>query len=338
MKWNNHLEVEEIKDDLKDASFQDQTVLVTGGAGFLGSWICDLLLLQGASVLCLDNLSSGLRSNISSHLDDDNFSFIEQDICLPLSLDRKVDLVIHMASRASPFEFERYPIEILKANTLGLMASLNIAKEHGSKLLYTSTSEIYGNPHVVPTPESYYGNVNPIGPRGCYDESKRCGEAFVVAYRKQFGLDARIARIFNTYGPRIRFDGIYARALPRFINQAMNAQPITIFGDGMQTRSFTYVTDQIAGLIRLAALDEARDAVVNLGSDIETTIKEMAHLVLKATGSQSEVTYHPLPDDDPLRRRPDITRARELLSWRPKIGLAEGLDRTLAWYRSLEEA
>lgn len=338
MKWNNHLEVEEIKDDLKDASFQDQTVLVTGGAGFLGSWICDLLLLQGASVLCLDNLSSGLRSNISSHLDDDNFSFIEQDICLPLSLDRKVDLVIHMASRASPFEFERYPIEILKANTLGLMASLNIAKEHGSKLLYTSTSEIYGNPHVVPTPESYYGNVNPIGPRGCYDESKRCGEAFVVAYRKQFGLDARIARIFNTYGPRIRFDGIYARALPRFINQAMNAQPITIFGDGMQTRSFTYVTDQIAGLIRLAALDEARDAVVNLGSDIETTIKEMAHLVLKATGSQSEVTYHPLPDDDPLRRKPDITKARELLSWRPKIGLAEGLDRTLAWYRSLEEA
>lgn len=338
MKWNNHLEVEEIKDDLKDASFQDQTVLVTGGAGFLGSWICDLLLLQGASVLCLDNLSSGLRSNISSHLDDDNFSFIEQDICLPLSLDRKVDLVIHMASRASPFEFERYPIEILKANTLGLMASLNIAKEHGSKLLYTSTSEIYGNPHVVPTPESYYGNVNPIGPRGCYDESKRCGEAFVVAYRKQFGLDARIARIFNTYGPRIRFDGIYARALPRFINQAMNAQPITIFGDGMQTRSFTYVTDQIAGLIRLAALDEARDAVVNLGSDIETTIKEMAHLVLKATGSQSEVTYHPLPDDDPLRRKPDITKARELLSWRPKRGLAEGLDRTLAWYRSLEEA
>ena len=338
MKWSNHLEVEEIKDYLKDASFQDQTVLVTGGAGFLGSWICDLLLLQGASVICLDNLSSGLRSNISSHLDDENFSLIEQDICLPLSLDRKVDLVIHMASRASPFEFERYPIEILKANTLGLMASLNIAKEHGSKLLYASTSEIYGNPHVVPTPESYYGNVNPIGPRGCYDESKRCGEAYIVAYRKQFGLDARIARIFNTYGPRIRFDGIYARALPRFINQAVNTQPITIFGDGMQTRSFTYVTDQIAGLIRLAALDEARDAVVNLGSDVETTIKEMAYLVLKATGSQSEITYHPLPDDDPLRRRPDITRARELLGWRPKIGLAEGLDRTLAWYRSLEEA
>ncbi|MDD1760581.1 MAG: SDR family oxidoreductase [Methanothrix sp.] len=338
MKWSNHLEVEEIKDYLKDASFQDQTVLVTGGAGFLGSWICDLLLLQGASVICLDNLSSGLRSNISSHLDDENFSLIEQDICLPLSLDRKVDLVIHMASRASPFEFERYPIEILKANTLGLMASLNIAKEHGSKLLYASTSEIYGNPHVVPTPESYYGNVNPIGPRGCYDESKRCGEAYIVAYRKQFGLDARIARIFNTYGPRIRFDGIYARALPRFINQAVNTQPITIFGDGMQTRSFTYVTDQIAGLIRLAALDEARDAVVNLGSDVETTIKEMAYLVLKATGSQSEITYHPLPDDDPLRRRPDITRASELLGWRPKIGLAEGLDRTLAWYRSLEEA
>ncbi len=338
MEWNNKSEVEEIKDDLKDTSFQDQTVLVTGGAGFLGSWICDLLLMQGASVLCLDNLSSGLRSNISSHLDDDNFRFIEQDICLPLSLDRRIDLVIHMASRASPFEFKHYPVEILKANTLGLMTSLNVAKEHRSKLLYTSTSEIYGNPHVVPTPESYYGNVNPIGPRGCYDEAKRCGEAFVIAYRRQFGLDARIARIFNTYGPRIRFDGIYARALPRFIDQAMSAQPITIFGDGMQTRSFTYVTDQISGLIRLAALDEARDAIVNLGSDIETTVKDMAHLVIKATGSQSEITYHPLPDDDPLRRRPDISRARELLGWRPKIGLAQGLDRTLAWYRSLKDA
>ncbi|MCU0637176.1 MAG: SDR family oxidoreductase [Methanothrix sp.] len=338
MKWNNHSEVAEIKDDLKDASFQDQTVLVTGGAGFLGSWICDLLLAQGARVLCLDNLSSGLRSNISSHLDDDNFRFIEQDICLPLSLDRRIDLVIHMASRASPFEFEHYPLEILKANTLGLMTSLNVAKEHRSKLLYTSTSEIYGNPHVVPTPESYYGNVNPIGPRGCYDEAKRCGEAFVVAYRRQFGLDARIARIFNTYGPRIRFDGIYARALPRFIDQAMRAHPITIFGDGMQTRSFTYVADQISGLIRLAALDEARDAIVNLGSDIETTVKDMAHLVIKATGSKSEITYHPLPDDDPLRRRPDISRARELLGWRPRIGLAEGLDRTLAWYRSLKDA
>ena len=334
MEWNNYSQVAQIKDDLRDASFQDQTVLVTGGAGFLGSWLCDLLILQGARVVCIDNLSSGLRSNISSHLEENNFRFIEHDISLPISLDEPIDLVIHMASRASPFEFERYPIEILKANTLGLMISLNIAREHSSKLLYTSTSEIYGNPHVVPTPESYYGNVNPVGPRGCYDEAKRCGEAFVVAYRKQYGLDARIARIFNTYGPRIRFDGIYARALPRFIDQAMNGLPITVFGDGTQTRSFTYVTDQIEGLLRLAALDEARDAVVNLGNDIETTINDMVQLVLAATGSKSEITYHPLPDDDPLRRRPDINQARELLGWSPKIGLREGIERTLVWYRS----
>ncbi len=334
MEWNNYSQVAQIKDDLRDASFQDQTVLVTGGAGFLGSWICDLLVLQGARVVCLDNLSSGLRSNISYHLEDYNFHFIEHDISSPISIDEPIDLVIHMASRASPFEFERYPIEILKANTLGLMVSLNVAREHRSKLLYTSTSEIYGNPHVVPTPESYNGNVNPLGPRGCYDEAKRCGEAFVVAYRKQYGLDARIARIFNTYGPRIRFDGIYARALPRFIDQAMNGLPITVFGDGTQTRSFTYVTDQIEGLLRLAALDEARDAVVNLGNDIETTINDMVQLVLAATGSNSEITYHPLPNDDPLRRRPDINQARELLGWSPKIGLREGIERTLVWYRS----
>ena len=334
MEWNNYSEVAQIKDDLRDTSFQDQTVLVTGGAGFLGSWLCDLLVLQGARVVCIDNLSSGLRSNISSHLEENNFRFIEHDISLPISLDEPIDLVIHMASRASPFEFERYPIEILKANTMGLMVSLNIAREHSSKLLYTSTSEIYGNPHVVPTPESYYGNVNPVGPRGCYDEAKRCGEAFVVANLKQYGLDARIARIFNTYGPRIRFDGIYARALPRFIDQAMNGLPITVFGDGTQTRSFTYVTDQIEGLLRLAALDEAKDAVVNLGNDIETTINDMVKLILAATGSKSEITYHPLPDDDPLRRRPDINQARELLGWSPKIGLREGIERTLVWYRS----
>ena len=338
MLWNNYSEILQIKNDLKGITFQDKTVLVTGGAGFLGSWICDLLIWQGAKVICVDNLSSGLRSNIFSHLEDNNFLFIEHDITLPLSIDERIDLVIHMASRASPFEFERYPIEILKANTLGVMVSLNIARKHGSKLLYASTSEIYGNPCVVPTPESYYGNVNSVGPRGCYDEAKRCGEAFVVAYQKQYDLDARIARIFNTYGPRIRFDGIYARALPRFLDQATKGLPITIFGGGTQTRSFTYVTDQVEGLLRLAALDEAKDAVVNIGNDIETTINEMARLVLAATGSKSLITYHPLPDDDPLRRRPDISRARRLLDWSPKVGLADGIDRTLLWYRFLKNA
>jgi UDP-glucuronate decarboxylase len=333
MEWNNNLDIDRVRNDLGNISFQDQRAVVTGGAGFLGSWVCDLLVRQGAKVICIDNLSSGLRSNISSHLDRENYQFIEHDISHPISFDEKIDIVIHMASRASPFEFECYPIEILKANTLGLMVSLNIAKKHKSKVLYTSTSEIYGNPQVVPTPEGYYGNVNSLGPRGCYDEAKRCGEAFVVAYRKQYGLDARIARIFNTYGPRIRFDGIYARALPRFIDQATGGRPITIFGDGTQTRSFTYVTDQIEGLLRLVALDRARDAVVNIGSDIETTINDMAQLVLEATCSSSGMTYHPLPEDDPLRRRPDITRARELLGWSPKIGLGEGIRRTVDWFR-----
>ena len=196
----------------------------------------------------MDNLASGLQSNISHLLDSGRFHFVEHDISDPISFEDRLDLVIHMASRASPFEFEHYPIEILKANTIGLMVSLEIAKKHKARILYTSTSEIYGNPQVVPTPESYYGNVNSIGPRGCYDEAKRCGEAYVMAYKKQYGLDTRIARIFNTYGPRIRSDGIYARAVPRFIDQALSSRPITIFGDGTQTRSFTYVTDQIEGL------------------------------------------------------------------------------------------
>jgi UDP-glucuronate decarboxylase len=212
------------------------------------------------------------------------------------------------------------------------MVSLEIAKKHNARVLYTSTSETYGNPQVVPTPESYYGNVNAVGPRGCYDEAKRCGEAYVVAYRKQYGLDTRIARIFNTYGPRIRSDGIYARAIPRFIDQALGDKPITIFGDGTQTRSFTYVTDQIEGLLRLAAMHKAQGSIVNIGNDKETKIIDMAKMVLDITGSTSGITYHPLPEDDPLRRRPDISRARDLLGWEPKVTLEEGLQQTVDWF------
>jgi len=334
MAWDNKWEIEKINRDLGSISFQGQRILVTGGAGFLGSWICDVLVAQGAEVICLDNLASGLQSNISHHLDSGRFRFVEHDISDPISFEDRLDLVIHMASRASPFEFEHYPIEILKANTIGLMVSLEIAKKHEARILYTSTSEIYGNPQVVPTPESYYGNVNSVGPRGCYDEAKRCGEAYVVAYRKQYGLDTRIARIFNTYGPRIRSDGIYARAVPRFIDQALSGRPITIFGDGTQTRSFTYVTDQIEGLLKLAALDEAQGSVVNIGNDKETRIIDMAKMVLDIIGSASGITYHPLPEDDPLRRRPDITRARGLLGWEPKVALEDGLRHTVEWFRS----
>lgn len=296
--------------------------------------MCDVLVRQGAEVICLDNLSSGLKSNISHLMNLDKFQFIEHDISEPISLDKELDLVIHMASRASPFEFEYYPIEILKANTIGLMVSLEMARESNARLLYTSTSETYGNPEIVPTPEVYRGNVNAIGPRGCYDEAKRCGEAYVMAYKTQYNLDVRIARIFNTYGPRMRFDGIYGRAIPRFIDQALHNKPITVFGDGSQTRSFCYVTDQVEGLLKLAEQTRANGLVVNIGNEQETTIIELANRVLELTGSNSEISYSPLPEDDPLRRRPDISRAKELLGWAPRVSLDEGLAKTIEWFNS----
>ena len=246
--------IEEIIKNLGDIfgskNFEDKIVLVTGGAGFLGSWICEVLVEQGANVICLDNLVSGLNSNISHLMDKDNFKFIQHDITQPIFFDERIDVVMHLASRASPFEFEKFPIQILKANTLGIWGALGIAKKHGARFLYTSTSEVYGKAEEIPTSEEYRGNVNPVGPRSCYDEAKRCGESFVIAYRMQHGLDVRIARIFNTYGPRMRAEGVYGRVIPRFIEQALSNNPITIFGDGSQTRSFCYVTDQVEGLLK----------------------------------------------------------------------------------------
>ncbi|MDD1683358.1 MAG: SDR family oxidoreductase [Methanoregula sp.] len=334
MTFDTAEELDTIRKNLGQISFEDQRVLVTGGAGFLGSWICDTLLASGARVTCVDNFASGQKENIRHMTGQERFRFIEHDISTPLSVETRLDYVFHMASRASPFEFEHYPIQILKANTTGILVALGIAKKHGAKIMYTSTSEVYGNPDIVPTPESYYGNVNPIGPRGCYDEAKRCGEAYVMAYRKQHGLDTRIARIFNTYGPRIRMDGIYGRVIPRFISQALNGDPITVFGDGLQTRSFTYVTDQIEGLLRLASLDAARGQVINIGNVNEITVLALAKKVVEITGSSSPVSFHPLPEDDPLRRWPDVTRAKQILGWEPKVPLEYGLVRTIGWLRS----
>jgi UDP-glucuronate decarboxylase len=246
-------------------------------------------------------------------------------------------MVMHLASRASPFEFEKYPIQILKANTLGIWVALGIAKQHNAKFLYTSTSEIYGDAKEFPTAEEYRGNVNPIGPRSCYDEAKRCGESYVIAYKMQHGLDTRIARIFNTYGPRMRAEGVYGRVVPRFIEQALNNKPFTIFGDGSQTRSFCYVTDQIEGLLELAFSKEAKGEVVNIGGDDEITILELAKLVRELTNSSSEIELHPLPKDDPTRRKPDITKAKMLLNWNPKIKLGEGLKRMIEWFKEKEE-
>jgi len=310
-------------------------VLVTGGAGFLGSWICDVLVQQGANVTCIDNLASGLESNISHLIKNKNFEFIRHDITKEITFDESLDLVIHMASRASPFEFEKYPIQILKANTLGIWVSLGIAKKHGARFLYTSTSEVYGDPdpRFVPTPETYNGNVNPVGKRSCYDEAKRCGEAFVIAYNSQHGMDTRMVRIFNTYGPRMRAQDIYGRAVPRFIEQALNGRPITVFGDGSQTRSFTYVTDQVRGILLLAGLEEVTGEVVNVGNNNETSILELANVIKKMTRSESEITFHPLPEDDPRRRCPDISKAKKLLGWKPEVALEDGLEKTIEWFR-----
>jgi UDP-glucuronate decarboxylase len=331
---NNMVEdINRVLDDLNGISFKDKHVLITGGAGFLGSWICDVLVNQGAHVTCFDNLSSGLSENISHLSDKRNFTFNKRDVTKPFKLEGKLDLVMHMASRASPFEFEEFPLEILQANTIGILNALEIAREHQAIFLFTSTSEVYGNPSIVPTPETYYGNVNPIGIRGCYDEGKRCGEAFVMAYKKQYKLNIRIARIFNTYGPRMRADGIYGRVAPRFISQALNNKPITVFGDGKQTRSFCYITDQIEGLLRLASSENAAGEVVNIGNDEEFTVLELAHEIISLIDSNPEITFSPLPEDDPLRRCPDITKARNLIDWHPKVRLKEGIRKTIEWGR-----
>jgi len=326
-------ELDQIKKNLGTLSFEDQHVIITGGAGFLGSWMCDFLIRDGAHVTCVDNLSSGLKCNIEDLVNNDRFRFIQQDISLPLHVNGPVDCIFHMASRASPFEFEHFPIEILKANTLGVLVALEIAKKHHATFIYTSTSEVYGNPEVVPTPESYYGYVNSVGPRGCYDEAKRCGEAYILAYHRQYNLNVRIARIFNTYGPRIRMDGIYGRVIPRFIDQALTGAPTTVFGDGSQTRSFTYVTDQIEGLLRLAATDAANGEAINIGNTYEITVLELAQKVIALSGSKSQISFYPLPKDDPLRRKPDITKAKKILEWTPKVSLETGLSRMIEWIK-----
>ena len=327
-----------IQDNLKadGISFRDKNILIPGGAGFLGSWICDYLVEDGANVTCLDNFSSGLESNISHLKACENFSFIKHDITNPIKIDKNLDIIFFLASRASPFEFENYPIQILKANTLGIWVALEMATQHKAKFIYTSTSEIYGNPDpkYIPTPESYNGNVNPVGPRSCYDEAKRAGEAFVKAYELQHGLDTRIVRIFNTYGPRLRSKDEYGRVISRFIDQALNNEPITIFGDGSQTRSFIYVTDEVEGILRLAMLKEAQNEIINIGAEKETSIIELAQTIKEKTGSASKISFHPLPIDDPERRSPDITKAKKILNWEPKVKLDQGIAKIISWFRA----
>src|SRR4051812_41261168 len=300
------------------------TSLVTGGAGFLGSHLCEYLLEQGHRVICVDNLIVSTLENIE-HLRDDGFVFRNHDMIDPLFVDEEIDYLFHLAALASPIDYLRMPLHSLKTGSYGTHHALGLAKFKRARFLLASTSEVYGDPEVHPQPESYWGNVNPIGPRGVYDEAKRYAEAMTMAYHGQQGVDTSIARIFNTYGPRMRpSDG---RAVPTFVRQALEGKPLTVFGDGTQTRSFCYVDDLIRGLVALAESDE--HLPVNLGNPAEFTLNELAETVTRVTGSKSEIVYEALPVDDPQVRQPDITRARQLLSWEPEVGLEEGLARLL---------
>jgi len=300
------------------------TSLVTGGAGFLGSHLCEELLRRGHRVICIDNLETGSLANIE-HIRDDAFVHRNLDIIEPYFVDEPIDFVYHLASPASPIDYLRLPLATLKVGSYGTHHTLGLAKLHRARFLIASTSEVYGDPQVHPQPETYWGHVNPIGPRGVYDEAKRYAEALTMAYHRQQGVDTAIVRIFNTYGPRMRpHDG---RAIPTFLRQALQDRPITVFGDGSQTRSFCYVEDEIRGLIALA--ESGYHTPVNIGNPDEFTLLELAKTVIEVTGSRSEIVYEALPTDDPQVRQPDITLAREILGWEPSISLREGLTRTI---------
>lgn len=303
--------------------------LVTGGAGFLGSHLCEYMLNKGHEVIAMDNLLTGTIANIE-HLQGEHFRFIKHDVGEYIYLAGELDYILHFASPASPLDYLQLPIQTLKVGALGTHKVLGLAKEKGATLLIASTSEIYGDPLIHPQKEDYWGNVNPVGPRGVYDEAKRFGEALTMAYHRTHGLDTKIVRIFNTYGPRMRpNDG---RAIPAFIPQALKNEPITIFGDGAQTRSFCYVSDLVEGIYRL--LTSNYNEPVNIGNPAEMTIKQMAEKIIELTGSQSELVFKELPVDDPKVRQPDIGLAKSLFNWNPKIELSEGLSRTIAWFRT----
>jgi dTDP-glucose 4,6-dehydratase len=300
------------------------TAVVTGGAGFLGSHLSDALLKKGLRVICVDNLDTGNLANIE-HIRDDAYTFVNHDLTQHLSIEEPVDFVYHLASPASPIDYLRLPLHTLKVGSYGTHNALGLAKIKRARFLLASTSEVYGDPQIHPQQETYWGNVNPIGPRGVYDEAKRYAEALTMAYHRQQGVDTCIVRIFNTYGPRMRpHDG---RAIPTFVRQALEGKPLTVFGDGSQTRSFCYVDDLIRGLIALTESEE--HLPVNIGNPEEMTLLQLAEAVIKATATTSEIVFEALPVDDPQVRQPDITRARQVLGWEPQVGLEEGLGRLL---------
>jgi dTDP-glucose 4,6-dehydratase len=306
--------------------------LVTGGAGFIGSHFCDRLLAEGYRVVCMDNLVTGSLENVAHLSGSPDFEYVHHDVTRYIDCPGELDEVYHLASPASPIDFERIPIPILKVGSLGTHNALGVARAKSARFLLASTSEVYGDPLVHPQPEWYLGNVNPIGVRGVYDEAKRYAEAMTWAYHRSHGMETRIVRIFNTYGPRMRPDD--GRMIPNFVNQALAGEPLTIYGDGSQTRSVQYVDDLVEGIFRLMKSAERRP--VNIGNPVEYTVREVAELVLELSGSPSELVRKPLPEDDPKQRCPDISRARESLGWEPRIPAAEGLSHTLRWFAERE--
>ncbi len=308
-----------------------QRILITGAAGFLGSHLCDRFIAEGYEVIGMDNLLTGNIRNIEHLFPKKEFSFYHHDVSKYVHVPGKIDYILHFASPASPIDYLRMPIQTLKVSSLGTHNLLGLAKAKGARILVASTSEVYGDPLVHPQPEEYWGNVNPIGPRGVYDEAKRFMESMTMAYHNYHGLETRIIRIFNTYGPRMRLDD--GRALPTFVNQALHGEDITVFGDGSQTRSFCYVDDLVDGIYRLLLSDY--HLPVNIGNPVEITLQDFAEEVLALTGANVKIVHKELPQDDPKQRKPDITKAREILGWEPKVDRKEGLKRTLAYFKTV---
>src|SRR5918992_3866059 len=308
--------------------------LITGGAGFIGSHLCETFLGQGHDVICMDNYSTGARQNIDRFAANRRFTFMDHNVSRYIEVQQPLDFVLHFASPASPVDYLELPIPTLKVGSLGTHNALGLAKAKNAVFLLASTSEVYGDPLVHPQPEEYWGNVNPVGPRGVYDEAKRFAEALTMAYHRTHGLDTRIVRIFNSHGPRMRAND--GRMVPNFIRQALLGEPLTLYGEGTQTRSVQYVDDLIEGVIRLMWSDETRP--VNIGNPIEYSVREVAQMVIEISGSRSGISHQPLPEDDPKQRCPDITRAREVLGWEPQTPAREGLAKTLEWFASVAEA
>jgi len=309
----------------------DKTCVVTGGAGFIGSWLCSSLVDKGYTVLCVDNFITGDKENIRDLLQKNGFVLIEHDISKPLNIKGSVDYIFHLASPASPKDYQARPIETMLANSLGTYHMLELARKKKARFLLASTSEVYGDPEEHPQKETYWGRVNPIGPRACYDESKRFAEALALSYFRKYGLDVRIVRIFNTYGPGMKHDD--GRVIPNFITQALRGEAITVYGDGKQTRSFCYIEDMVEGLERVMFSEGISGEVFNVGNPEEYTVMDVARIVKELTGSLSEIVLTSLPEDDPVKRRPDISKVKQMLGWEPKTGFEEGLKKTIEWFR-----